>query len=47
MFSRINKDLGARIEKETEKLAPHPESQAAGSAQARLYIEVGAKVRSS
>jgi catalase len=22
MFSRINKDLGARIEKETEKLAP-------------------------
>lgn len=36
MFTRINKDLGARIEKETEKLAPHPQSQAAGSAQARL-----------
>ena len=32
MFRRIDKDLGARIEKETEKLAPAPPSQAAGSA---------------
>lgn len=36
MFRRINKTLGARIERETEKLAPHPASQAAGVAQARL-----------
>lgn len=36
MFRRINKGLGARIEKETEQLAPHPASQAAGVAQARL-----------
>ncbi|KAI9755634.1 MAG: peroxisomal catalase A [Chaenotheca gracillima] len=36
MFSKVNKDLGARIAKETEALAPHPASQAAGSAQARL-----------
>ena len=35
MFSRINKDLGARIEKETEKLAPASGSQAAGSAESR------------
>lgn len=32
----INKVLGARIEQETEKLAPRPASQAAGGAQARL-----------
>ena len=32
MFRRINKDLGARIEKATEKDAPAPPSQAAGSA---------------
>lgn len=36
MFTRVNKELGARIEKETEKLAPQPQSQAAGNAQARL-----------
>jgi catalase len=36
MFRKVNKILGARIEQETEKLAPHPASQAAGSAQARL-----------
>jgi catalase len=36
LFKRINKDLGARIEAETEKLAPASGSQAAGSAQARL-----------
>ena len=36
MFTRINKDLGARIEKATEPLAPAAGSQAAGSAQARL-----------
>jgi catalase len=36
MFYKINKELGRRIETETEKLAPAPGSQAAGSAQARL-----------
>jgi len=36
MFSRVDKELGARIATETEKLAPAPSSQAAGSAQARL-----------
>ncbi|KAI9846759.1 MAG: peroxisomal catalase A [Sclerophora amabilis] len=36
MFSKVNQDLGARIAKETEAKAPHPQSQAAGSAQARL-----------
>jgi catalase len=36
MFSRVDKDLGARIAAETEKQAPAPTSQAAGSAQARL-----------
>ena len=36
MFTKINKDLGKRIEQETEPLAPHPQSQAAGNAQARL-----------
>ena len=36
MFRRINKGLGARIERETEKLAPQPASRAAGVAQARL-----------
>ena len=36
MFRRINKGLGARIEKETENLAPHPTSQVADVAQARL-----------
>lgn len=36
MFSKVNKDLGARIEMATEEKAPHPASQAAGSAQARL-----------
>ena len=36
MFYRINKDLGAMIEKETEAQGEPPMSQAAGSAQARL-----------
>jgi catalase len=36
MFYKINKELGRRIETETEKLAPAAGSQAAGSAQARL-----------
>ena len=36
MFSKINKDLGKRIEEATEPLSPHPQSQAAGNAQARL-----------
>ena len=36
MFTRINKDLGVRIEKATEPFAPASGSQAAGSAQARL-----------
>ncbi len=36
MFTKINKELGKRIQEETEKLAPHPQSQAAGNAQARL-----------
>ena len=35
MFSRIHQDLGARIEQETEKLAPAPKSQANGSARPR------------
>ncbi|KAI9790425.1 MAG: peroxisomal catalase A [Piccolia ochrophora] len=36
MFTRVNKDLGARIEKATEDQAPHPQSATAGVAQARL-----------
>ncbi len=36
MFRKIDADLGTRIEKATERLAPHPQSQAVGSAQARL-----------
>ncbi|RAL67537.1 hypothetical protein DID88_008292 [Monilinia fructigena] len=36
MFSRVDKDLGAKIEEATEKLAPAPNSKAAGSAQSRL-----------
>jgi len=36
MFGKVDKELGARIAKETEKLAPGPTSQAAGSAQSRL-----------
>ena len=36
MFTKINGELGKRIEQETEKLAPAPLSQAAGNAQARL-----------
>ena len=36
MFRRVNNVLGAKIEQETEKLAPHSASQAVGSAQARL-----------
>ncbi|EHL00024.1 Heme-dependent catalase-like protein [Glarea lozoyensis ATCC 20868] len=36
MFSRVDKELGAKIEEATEKLAPAPTSQAAGSAQSRL-----------
>ena len=36
MFYKINKELGSRVEVETEKLAPASESKAAGSAQARL-----------
>ncbi|KAI9869724.1 MAG: hypothetical protein M1830_005157 [Pleopsidium flavum] len=39
MFKKINQDLGARIEKATEEKAPHPQSQAAGNAQARLTID--------
>jgi len=36
MFSKVDEKLGARIAEETEKLAPAPTSQAAGSAQSRL-----------
>lgn len=36
MFLRVDAQLGARIKEETEKLAPHPKSQAAGAAQSRL-----------
>ena len=36
MFSKVDKTLGARIEKETEAQAPAPRSQANGNAQARL-----------
>lgn len=36
MFTKINKDLGASIERETEKLTPQPESQASGGAQSQL-----------
>jgi len=36
MFSNVDKELGKRIEEETEKLAPAPGSQAAGSAQSRF-----------
>lgn len=36
MFSRVDKELGRRIEEETEKAAPASGSQAAGSAQARI-----------
>lgn len=36
MFGRVDKELGSRIATETEKLAPAPTSQAAGSAQARI-----------
>lgn len=36
MFSKIDKELGARIEKETEKSAPAPMSQAIGNAQSRI-----------
>lgn len=36
MFSRVDAELGAKIVQETEKLAPAPASQAAGSAQSRL-----------
>jgi len=36
MFGRVDKELGSRIATETEKLAPAPGSQAAGSAQARI-----------
>jgi catalase len=36
MFSKVDKELGRRIAEETEKGAPAPGSQAAGSAQARI-----------
>jgi len=36
MFKRINKELGERIEKDTEAQAAPPESQAAGNANARF-----------
>jgi len=36
MFSKVDKELGRRIEEETEKAAPAEGSQAAGSAQARI-----------
>ena len=36
MFRKINLDLGKRIEAETEKLAPHPQSQAAGNAEPKF-----------
>jgi catalase len=36
MFSKVDKELGAKIEEATEKDAPAPTSQAAGSAQSRL-----------
>ena len=36
MFSKVDPELGAKIAEATEKLAPAPTSQAAGSAQSRL-----------
>lgn len=36
MFGRVDKELGRRIAAETEKLAPAPGSQAAGSAESRI-----------
>ncbi|KAI9673390.1 MAG: peroxisomal catalase A [Caeruleum heppii] len=36
MFAKVDATLGSRIEKATEEKAPHPQSQAAGQAQARL-----------
>ena len=36
MFTKINKVLGKRIEEATDPLSRHPQSQAAGNAQARL-----------
>ncbi len=36
MFRRVDRELGRRIEKATEEVAPHPQSQALGSAQPRL-----------
>ena len=36
MFGKVDKELGARIAKETEELAPAPASRAAGSTQSRL-----------
>ncbi|MCJ1350869.1 MAG: peroxisomal catalase A [Icmadophila ericetorum] len=41
LFTRINKGLGAKIEKETEALAPHPASQAAGHAEDRFGDQGG------
>ena len=36
MFAKVDAQLGRRLEKATEEQAPHPASQAAGNAQARL-----------
>jgi len=36
MFSKVDKHLGAKISDATEKYAPAPKSQAAGSAQSRI-----------
>jgi catalase len=36
MFTKVDPELGARIRDATEKNAPYPKSQAAGSAQSRL-----------
>lgn len=39
MFRKIDGELGRRIKVETEKLAPHPQSQAKGSAEPRFKVE--------
>ena len=48
MFRKIDEELGRRIELETEKWAPHPQSQAKGSAEPRFKVEasqgIGIKV---
>ena len=36
VFTKINRDLGKKVEQEADPLAPYPQRQAAGNAQARL-----------